>query len=41
MTDERKESDYKHSNEILLNNNSSIKHTDRESVSSNDKKNKM
>ena len=38
MTDERKESDYKHSNEILLNNNSSIKHTDRESVSSNDKK---
>ena len=38
MTDERKESDYKNSNEILLNNNSSIKHTDRESVSSNDKK---
>ena len=38
MTDERKESEYKRSNEILINNNSSIKHTDKESVSSTDKK---
>ena len=38
MTDERKESDYKHSNEILLNNNQSIKHSDKESISSSSKK---